>query len=70
MFNKKYNVTILNSKWEIVKNKIKFDIVPRQHEYLFIENQYYEVISIVHNMVEKQGVFLIVNPIENIFKNK
>ncbi len=70
MFNKKYSVTVLNSKWEIIKNKIKLEIIPRQQEYLFIENQYYEIINVVHVINEKQGVFLIVNPVENIFKKK
>ena len=68
MFNRKYTITILDCKWQIVKNKVKMDIVPRKDEYLFIENQYYEILSIVHNFGEKIGVFLIVNPIENIFK--
>ena len=70
MFNRKYTITILDSKWKVIKNKLKFDIIPRKDEYLFIENQYYEILSIVHNIDKKIGVFLIVNPIENIFKNK
>ncbi len=69
MFSRKYNVTILNSKWEFIKKNIKLNIVPRKGEYLFIENQYYEIMIIVHNIIdEKQGIFLIVEPVENIFK--
>ena len=70
MFNRKYTITILDSKWKILKNKIKLDIIPRKDEYLFIDNQYYEIINIVHYFNNKVGVFLIVNPIENIFENK
>lgn len=70
MFNRKYTITILDSKWKVVKNKIKLDIIPRKDEYLFIDNQYYEIINIVHYFNNKVGVFLIVNPIENIFEKK
>lgn len=61
MFRRKYTVTILDSKWSVIKNRLKLDVIPRKDELLFFDNLYYEVINIVHVLKEKQGIFVIVN---------
>lgn len=61
MFRKKYIVTILDSKWNIVKNRMVFNTLPRSGEYIYFDNVYYEVINIVHSMETKHNIFLIVN---------
>jgi hypothetical protein len=36
-------------------------IIPRRDEYIYMNEQYYEVINVVHMLNEKQDIFVIVN---------
>lgn len=60
----KYTVTILNSKWNPIKRNVEMFIIPRRDEYVYMDEQYYEVLNIVHMLNEKQDIFVIVN--ENV----
>jgi RNAse (barnase) inhibitor barstar len=48
MFNKKYKVTILDSKWDVLKNEVYLDVIPRKEEYIFMNDQYYCVLNVIH----------------------
>ena len=65
MFKRKYTVTLLNSKWEVVKRNVNFTIIPRKDEYVYLDEQYYEVVNVVHMLNKKQDIFVIINEIEN-----
>ena len=56
MFKSKYSVSILNSKWEPINIKLKLSIIPRLDEFLFINEQYYQVISVIHQIKNKQEI--------------
>jgi len=60
----KFSISILNSKWSPIKRNIKILFLPRKGEFIYLENQYYEVINIVHTITEKQDVFIIVKEID------
>ncbi len=36
-------------------------IIPRRDEYVYMNEQYYEVLNVVHMLNEKQDIFVIVN---------
>lgn len=57
----KYTVTILNSKWNPIKRNVEIFIIPRRDEYVYMNDQYYEVLNVVHMLNEKQDIFVIVN---------
>jgi hypothetical protein len=57
----KYTVSILNSKWNPLKRNVEMIIIPRRDEYIYMNEQYYEVINVVHMLNEKQDIFVIVN---------
>lgn len=57
----KYTVSILNSKWFPIKRNVEMIIIPRRDEYIYMNEQYYEVINVVHMLNEKQDIFVIVN---------
>ena len=57
----KYTVTILNSKWNPIKRNVEMFIIPRRDEYVYMNDQYYEVLNVVHMLNEKQDIFVIVN---------
>lgn len=65
MFKRKYTVTLLNSKWEIVKRNVNFTIIPRKDEYIYLDEQYYEVVNVVHMLNKKQDIFVIISEVEN-----
>ena len=61
MFKSKYSVSILNSKLEPINIKLKLSIIPRLDEFLFINEQYYQVISVIHQIKNKQEIFIVIN---------
>jgi hypothetical protein len=68
MFRRKYNISLLDSKWQIIKGKIKFKHIPRKDEYLYYEEKYYIVLNVIHSIEKKNNIFLVIDPIENISK--
>ena len=61
MFDKKYSISLLDCKWQVVKRHIKVPAVPRQDEYVFIDGLYYEVVNVVHNMDSKKEILVIIS---------
>lgn len=59
---KKYRVTVLNEKWDIIKENIKLDVIPRIHEIIFIsdESKYYRVVNVIHNIRKGQEIYIII----------
>lgn len=59
---KKYNVTILDEKWNIVKQSMKVTAIPRAHELLFLTeyDKYYRVVNIVYNFSDTQDIYVII----------
>ena len=61
MFNKKYTVTILDSKWNILKDGVKMLAIPRQDELMYFDTKYYEVINVIHMIDDKHKVIAVVD---------
>jgi len=59
MFRRKYNITLLDSKWQPLKIDVKFTIIPRRDEFIYID-RYYRVLNVVHNLEKKHYVFVVV----------
>jgi len=70
MFKRKYNVTLLDSKWLVVKRNVNFTIIPRKDEFIFLDEKYFEVINVIHMLNNKQEIFIIINELENNLKIK
>jgi len=61
MFRTKYKVTLIDSKWNVVKKNVKLSVLPRRDEYVFFDSLYFLVLNVVHALDGKQGVFIIIN---------
>ena len=61
MFETKYTVSILNSKWEPMKRNLKLKVIPRRDEYIFLNEQYYTVLNVVHKLNKNQDIFVVIN---------
>jgi hypothetical protein len=59
-FYKKYTLTILNSKWEPIKNNLKLNYIPRKGEYIYMDSKYFDVLNVVHMLNGKHKIFIIV----------
>ena len=60
MFNTKYTISLLDSKWSPLKTTIKLAVIPRSGEFVYVNGQYYEVLNVIHSLDKKHNVFIIV----------
>jgi hypothetical protein len=59
-FSKKYSVTFLNSKWEIVKSNVKLISIPNRNEYVYMDNKYYDVLNVVHTISKNHNILIVI----------
>jgi hypothetical protein len=60
MFRIKYTVSILNSKWAVLKPSIKLFSIPKIDEFIYMDNVYFKVLNVVHSIDKKHGIFIVV----------
>jgi hypothetical protein len=60
MFEKKYNVSIIDGKWLPIKRNIKLTCIPRIDEFIYLNDVYYRVVSVIHQLVVKQEIIIVV----------
>lgn len=60
MLERKYNVSIIDGKWLPIKRNIKLTCIPRIDEFIYLDEIYYRVVSVIHNLSEKQEVIVVV----------
>lgn len=60
MFRRKYNITLLDSKWNPIKYNMKFYCVPRKSEFIYLD-KYYEIINVVHDVSNKHNILVVVS---------
>jgi hypothetical protein len=65
MFKTKYTISILDSKWSVIKNNAKLLFVPRINELIYMNNQYYKVLNVIHMLNKKHDIFIIVDVASN-----
>ncbi len=70
MFKTKYNTTLIDSKWNPIKNGVIFNVIPRKDEYIYYIDRYYHVINVVHNIAEKHGILIVVEELVQQEENK
>lgn len=69
MFQTKYTISILNSKWEPIKRNLKLKVIPRENELIFLDEKYFNVIKVIHMLNEKQDIFIIIDDLVDDDKN-
>ncbi len=62
---KQHSVSVLKNDWTYLKEVIKVTHVPRIGEVISIDNTYYNVLGVIHNISNKQGIFLVVDKLED-----
>lgn len=66
MFNTKYTISLLDSKWSPLKTSIKLMVIPRSGEFVYVNGQYYEVLNVIHSLDKKHNVFIIVKEYDRL----
>jgi len=66
MFKQKYSITILNDKWDIIR-EVKMINVPKQDELIYFDDIqiYYSVIHVIHQISKKYRIILVVKEFSN-----
>ena len=70
MFKTKYNTTLLDSKWSVIKNGVIFNVIPRRDEYIYYVDRYYHVLNVVHNVDKKHSIIIVVEELNQQAENK
>ena len=65
MFSTKYNTTLLDSKWSVIKNNVKINVIPRKNEYVYYVDRYYHVVNVIHDLTTKHNVLIILEELTN-----
>lgn len=60
-FDKKYTVTFINSKWEVVKSNVKLNSIPQRDEYIYMNEKYYDVLNVVHSIDKTHQILVIID---------
>lgn len=65
MDDRKYSVSLINEKWEIISGReiVKVEHLPRAGELIYLSDvdTYFEVVNVIHNLYPKvQGIFLVI----------
>lgn len=63
-FKKQYKVSLLDSKWFVLKDDLKITIIPRESEYIWNGAQYFKVLNVVHSTMKKHHILIIVEPVK------
>ena len=63
MWKKKRTITLINTKWEIIKPNIKVKYIPRWKELIYLEeaDQYYQVVNVIYYLNNNEGVWVVVD---------
>jgi len=58
----KYKISIMNNAWEMIIPSLKVKHIPRNGELIYLNDleQYYRVLNVIHNITNKQEIFVIV----------
>lgn len=67
-FGKKYTVTFLNSKWEVVKSEVKLNSIPQRDEYIYMNDRYYDVLNVVHSIDKNHQILVIIEETKTKFE--
>jgi hypothetical protein len=73
IFKNKNNVVLMDSKWTPIKLNVKFKNIPNKGEFLYFNEKYHKVLSIIHQLTNKQTIYVVVeefNEIEAKFSKK
>ena len=59
---KRYKVSFLDEKWELIKEDVRVFDIPRTHEviYLISEKKYYRVVNVIHNIDKNQEIYIVI----------
>tara|TARA_B100000927_G_scaffold283486_1_gene271279 strand:+ start:1570 stop:1812 length:243 start_codon:yes stop_codon:yes gene_type:complete len=72
MLFKKYVITIIDEKWNIVKTKFKVKVIPRIHELFYLEEngKYYRVVNVIHNIKKTHELCVVIEEYIDDYKLK
>lgn len=67
---KKYSVTLLDEKWNVIQPKVRFKFIPRIYELIYLanKNEYYRVVNVVYSVDKHVETFVVIEKHTDDFK--
>ena len=67
---KQKKVTFLDNKWEVLKTGVNVSAIPRAHELVYLNNQYYRVCNVIYNVIGDNcdNIFVVIELHTDDFK--
>ncbi len=62
-YSDKYSVTILERNWMVLKSNVSLISLPRISEYIYLNDKYYQVINVVHDLTKNNKRLVIVDEV-------
>ena len=66
IFRNKYNVTLMDSKWSPIKKNVNLKRIPTVEEYVYFNEKYYKVLSVIHVINKRGGVYIVIDEFNEI----
>jgi hypothetical protein len=64
--NKKYKINLISEKWDIISSNYSVEIIPKINECIYINEEYYQVINIIHNFdIKNSNLTVVIEKINN-----
>ena len=69
-FKSKHIVTLLDDKWQIIKDKVPLSSIPKQDELMYIDEfkKYYRIMYVIHHLQPKHNVLLVLREFSHDIK--
>jgi hypothetical protein len=66
MFRKKTKINVLDQKWTRILTDFEVFEVPMVGEFLYLEykRKYFEVMTVIHTITNKQTIFIVVSDVK------
>jgi hypothetical protein len=71
LFTKKIRVTFINKKWDIIKDYVKVNAVPRVGELIYLGDgeNYYKVTQVIHWPSKNSQIYIVIESLSDIEEN-
>jgi len=63
MFETKYKISLLDSKWNPIKRGLKVLVIPKANEFIYLNGEYHKVLNVIHTLNDKQEIFVVIEQI-------
>ena len=71
LFTKKIQITFIDKKWNIIKDYVKVNAIPRTSELIYLSDgeNYYKVNQVIHWPSKNSKIYIVIESLSDIEEN-